>query len=104
MSITPGKWKVTEIAFGGAKFDHQIGICSVDGKLIATASTIHVGAINAEANARAIAEVPTMIETLKAWISAEDMPCMKGEEMVAYNEQYHRALRSAKDILKRIEG
>ena len=54
-------------------------------------------------NARAIAEVPTMIETLKAWISAEDMPCMKGEEMVAYNEQYHRALKSAKDILKRIE-
>ena len=89
MSITK-KWKVTEI---------------VDGKLIATASTLHVGAINAEANARAIAEVPAMIEALTHIAglrkSADDTIGM-------VDFPHHKALSAASSIasaiLKRIEG
>ena len=101
MSITPGKWKVTEGAFGGAKFDHQIGICSVDGKLIATASTIHVGAINAEANARAIAEVPAMIEALNDAVRAMTHAVPAGRYATALRLNVKHKIVA---ILKRIEG
>ena len=78
MSITK-KWKVTEI---------------VDGKLIATASTLHVGAINAEADARAIAEVPAMIVVLKSALKT----------IVFEKHPFRQWHDEARAILKRSEG
>lgn len=62
--FTKGEWKVSSKSFGGADTGEELVIWSPSG-IVAMACTIHEGLVNAEANARLIAQAPKLYEELK---------------------------------------
>jgi len=98
--ITPGPWvSWDDSRFGNIGFgpkitplaDNQVGTIYVD---VSTDKTVD----EAEANARAIAEVPAMIEALY-----DALPYI--EESEQFNKPTRRGLsKSVRAILRRIEG
>lgn len=102
MSHTKGPWEVR------AGHDTQVGadIEIVNAKgFIACASTMHQGAVNAEANARLIAAAPDLLEAARkadpvlerTWLHAK-------QHMGTMENQAHEALQAVRAAIAKAKG
>ena len=95
MSITPGPWEAVCVGVGGSR-DNPTDLYEV------TTAYAKIAEFLSEADARAIAELPTILDALKLQIL-----CMK--EAVRYshigrNYNFGPCIEQNEAILKRIEG